>query len=567
MNAGLTSVAIVAVVVATCGIGLWGMRLSRTTSDFMVASRTVSTAWNASAISGEYLSAASFLGVAGLVMTYGVDMLWYPVGFVAGYLVLLLLVAAPLRRSGAYTLADFAETRLGSRSTRRLAGLLVVAIAWLYLLPQLQGAGLTLRTVTGAPQWAGAVIVAGVVVGNVFAGGMRSITLVQAFQYWLKMFAVAVPALVLLAVWRHDGSASLTSPDFPTFRAATVVHIQSSVRLDVTAAQTVVIHGVVDEQRRDGVVLLTPGEHDVDKGSTLDFPAGAAVPHADGVPRTTGAAWATPFGGDQGSHPLYRIYSLIFATFLGTMGLPHVLVRFYTNPDGRAARRTTVVVIGLLGAFYLFPAVFGALGRLYTPQLLLTGQTDAVVLLLPGAAIGGTAGQVFGAVVAAGAFAAFLSTSSGLVVSVAGVVAQDLLGGTVRSFRQGTLLAGAVPLALTFAATQLPVSEVVAMAFAVAASSFCPLLLLGIWWRGLTAAGATAGLVIGGGAAVVAVSLRIGGYAPPGWPSALLAQPAAVTVPLAFATMIAVSLLSRQSRPADVTSVMMRMHAPELSAT
>ncbi|MDX6222862.1 MAG: hypothetical protein QOD91_1916 [Frankiales bacterium] len=566
MNVGLTSAAIVVVVVATCAIGLWGMRLSRTTSDFMVASRTVSTAWNASAISGEYLSAASFLGVAGLVMTYGVDMLWYPVGFVAGYLVLLLLVAAPLRRSGAYTLADFAETRLGSRSTRRLAGLLVVAIAWLYILPQLQGAGLTLRTVTGAPQWAGAVIVTGVVVGNVLGGGMRSITFVQAFQYWLKMFAVAVPALVLLAIWHHDGSASLASTGFPTFREATAVHIQTAVRLDVTARQTVIVHGVVDDRRRDGAVVLNAGEHDVGKGTTLDFPAGAAVPQADGLPRTTGAVWATPFGGDRDNHPLYRIYSLIFATFLGTMGLPHVLVRFYTNPDGRAARRTTVVVIGLLGAFYLFPAIFGALGRLYTPQLLVTGQTDAVVLLLPGAAIGGLAGQVFGAVVAAGAFAAFLSTSSGLVVSVAGVVAQDLLGGTVRSFRQGTLLAGAVPLGLTFAATQLPVSEVVAMAFAVAASSFCPLLLLGIWWRGLTAPGATAGLLVGGGAAVVAVSLRIAGYAPPGWPSALLAQPAAVTVPLAFATMVSVSLLSKQRAPADVTSVMMRMHAPELGA-
>jgi Na+(H+)/acetate symporter ActP len=563
MSAGLTSAAIVAVGVATSGIGLWGMRLSRTTSDFMVASRTVSTAWNASAISGEYLSAASFLGIAGLVMTYGVDMLWYPVGFVAGYLVLLLLVAAPLRRSGAYTLADFAEARLGSRSTRRLAGLLVVAIAWLYLLPQLQGAGLTLRTVTGAPRWAGAVIVTGVVVGNVLAGGMRSITLVQAFQYWLKMFAVALPALVLLAIWRNDGSPSLTSPELPTFRTATAVHLQSAVRLEITAAQSVVVHGVVDGHRRDGDLLLTAGEHDVSEGARLDFPAGAAVPHADGVPRTTGAAWATPFGGDQGSHPLYRIYSLIFATFLGTMGLPHVLVRFYTNPDGRAARRTTVVVIGLLGAFYLFPAVFGALGRLYTPQLLLTGQTDAVVLLLPGAAIGGLGGQLVGAVVAAGAFAAFLSTSSGLIVSVAGVVAQDLLGGTVRSFRQGTLLAGAVPLALTFAATQLPVSEVVAMAFAVAASSFCPLLLLGIWWQGLTAPGAITGLLVGGGAAILAVSLRIGGYAPPGWPSALLAQPAAVTVPLAFVTMVTVSLVTRRSRPADVTHVMVRMHAPE----
>ncbi len=557
------SIAVLSVVVVTCAVGLWGMRLSRTTSDFLVASRTVSTAWNASAISGEYLSAASFLGVAGLVMTYGVDMLWYPVGFVAGYLVLLLLVAAPLRRSGAYTLADFAETRLGSRATRRLAGLLVVAIAWLYLLPQLQGAGLTLRTVTGAPQWAGPVIVTVVVVGNVFAGGMRSITLVQAVQYWVKMFAIAVPALVLLVIWRHDGGSSLTSPDYPTFRQPTTVHVQSAVRVTVPTTQNLFVRGTLDGHVVNGPLELAAGPHDLGTGAELRFPAGAAVPHADRIPRTTGLAWATPFGGDQGSHPLYRIYSLIFATFLGTMGLPHVLVRFYTNPDGRAARRTTVVVIGLLGAFYLFPAVFGALGRLYAPQLLLTGQTDAVVLLLPGAAIGGLAGQLMGAVVAAGAFAAFLSTSSGLVVSVAGVVAQDLLGGTVRSFRQGTLVAGVVPLLLTFVATRLPVSEVVAMAFAVAASSFCPLLLLGIWWRGLTAPGATAGLLVGGGTAVLAVSLRIGGYAPPGWPSALLAQPAALTVPLAFATMIAVSLLSRQSRPADVTSVMMRMHAPE----
>ena len=216
-------------------------------------------------------------------------------------------------------------------------------------------------------------------------------------------------------------------------------------------------------------------------------------------PPYDGSRVGHPVRGRPGGHPLYRTYSLIFATFLGTMGLPHVLVRFYTNPDGRAARRTTLVVIGLLGAFYVFPAVFGALGRLYAPQLLLTGQTDAVVLLLPGSAIGGAAGAVLGAVLAAGAFAAFLSTSSGLVVSVAGVVGHDLLGGTIRSFRQGTLVAGAVPLLLSFFAANLPVSEVVAMAFAVAASSFCPLLLLGIWWRGLTDIGAMAGLVLEAG--------------------------------------------------------------------
>ena len=154
MNAAAGWTAVVVVSVATAVIGAFGLRISRTTSDFYVASRSVGPTLNASAIGGEYLSAASFLGVAGLVLAYGADMLWYPVGFVAGYLVLLMVVAAPLRRSGAYTVPDFAEVRLASKAVRRLASALVVAIGWLYLVPQLQGAGLTLRATTGAPAWA-----------------------------------------------------------------------------------------------------------------------------------------------------------------------------------------------------------------------------------------------------------------------------------------------------------------------------------------------------------------------------------------------------------------------------
>jgi cation/acetate symporter len=174
--------AIVFITLATLGIGAFGYRISRNTSDFLVASRTVSPRLNASAISGEYLSAASFLGVAGLIMVYGVDMLWYPVGFTAGYLAMLLYVAAPLRRSGAYTLPDFAAARLRSAGLRAVATGFVVLIGWLYLVPQLQGAGLTLSTVTGAPAWVGAVVVGVVVTVNVAVGGMRSITFVQAFQ-------------------------------------------------------------------------------------------------------------------------------------------------------------------------------------------------------------------------------------------------------------------------------------------------------------------------------------------------------------------------------------------------
>src|SRR5699024_7879152 len=126
-------------------------------------------------------------------------------GWTAGYLVLLVLGAAPLRRSGAYTLADFAEFRFESTAPRRLASALVVLIGILYLIPQFRGAGITVRTLTGAPTWVGVVIVAIVVLANVLAGGMRSITISQAFQYWLKVTALLIPVAIFLIVWDSDG--------------------------------------------------------------------------------------------------------------------------------------------------------------------------------------------------------------------------------------------------------------------------------------------------------------------------------------------------------------------------
>jgi Na+(H+)/acetate symporter ActP len=541
--------AVILVTLATVVISAYGVRVARTTSDFLVASRSISPSWNAAAIGGEYLSAASFLGIAGLVMKSGVSVLWYPVGFAAGYLALLLFVAAPLRRSGAFTLPDFAEARLESRRLRRLATVFVVLIGWLYLVPQFQGAGLTLSTVTGAPYWTGAVLVAAVVTATVAGGGMRSITFVQAFQYWLKLTAIAFPIAFLLMAWAASGRPHLAPPTVPQFAAATVVRITEPVTIQVIDPVTVTVAGAPQE--------LTRGEHRLTADTA--FPAGATVPHVAGLDPLTGSDWLTP---PHSGHELFGTYSLILATFLGTMGLPHVLVRFYTNPDGRAARRTTLVVLALLGGFYLFPALYGVLGRLYTPQLLMTGHTDAVVLVLPGAAIGGTGGQLLGALVAAGAFAAFLSTASGLLVSVAGVLATDVFGrGSVTSFRRSALVAGLVPLGLALRVTGLDVSQVVGLAFAVAASSFCPLLVLGIWWRRLTAAGAAAGLLAGGGAAVGAVAVAVFGPDLTGWPAVMVGQPAAWTVPLAFAVMVAVSLAT--TGPGNSAAIMLRLHAPE----
>ncbi|MFI7213015.1 cation acetate symporter [Micromonospora maritima] len=542
MSNGYVVPAIVAVTLVTVGIGFYGLRLARTTSDFLVASRAVSPTWNAAAIGGEYLSAASFLGVAGLILKYGVDVLWYPVGFAAGYLALLLFVAAPLRRSGAFTLPDFCEVRLGSRRLRTLATVFVIFIGWLYLVPQLQGAGLTLATLTGAPYAVGALLVAMVVTANVALGGMRAITFVQAFQYWLKLTALAVPAIFLALQWQADARPAVAPPDGPTFRTATTVVVEHRATLTLP----------------DGDV------REVRPGDRLDFAAGDPVPEVSGA-ATAAVDWLLPDTAGDDDRSLFATYSLILATFLGTMGLPHVLVRFYTNPDGAAARRTTLVVLALVGVFYLLPTIYGVLGRIYTPQLLVSGQTDAVVVLLPGAALGdGTIGRLLAALVAAGAFAAFLSTSSGLLTSVAGVISTDVLGrGSVRGFRIATVIAGGVPAVLALNVSGLDVSQVVGLAFAVAASSFCPLLVLGIWWRGLTDLGAAAGVLVGGGAAIGAVLLTVLGPPLSGWPATLTTQPAAWTVPLAFTVMVVVSMASRRRLPRDVGATMLRLHTPE----
>ena len=174
---------------------------------------------------------------------------------------------------------------------------------------------MALRTADRAARWAGGLVVAVVVLLNVLSGGMRSITFVQAFQYWLKLTALFVPVVFLVIVWLGDGGQSPADPS-----------------------------------------LVVDGE--------------------------SGTAWANPVD-FAGGHPLYSTYSLMVATFLGTMGLPHVVVRFYTNPDGQAARQTTVAVLALLGLFYVLPPVYAALGRLYAPDLVGSGRADSVVLELP----------------------------------------------------------------------------------------------------------------------------------------------------------------------------------------
>jgi cation/acetate symporter len=548
--------AMVLVVLATLLIGARGVAAMRSTSDFLVASRRISPTLNAAAVSGEYLSAASFLGVAGLVVKDGIGALWYPVGFTAGYLAMLALVAAPMRRTGALTVPDFAEARLGSRGLRRLSAVVVLVIATLYLVPQFKAAGQVLTVVAGTPYWVGVVVAGAAVSVTLALGGMRAATYVQAFQFGLKLLLFVVPAIwLVLSVGGDTRGAALSPVEFTTFDRATPVEFRLDTELSVTEPTTVVVDGVA----RD----LVPARYAAAAGSTWTFPAGADVPDVDGALPPGGESWSRPLLDPGGAgFPVLATLSVLVATVLGTMGLPHILVRFHTSPDGRGARRTAAITVGLLSAFYLFPAIYGVLGAVLLPELYLSGGTDTVVVALPARVDTGPAGTLFTALLTAGAFAAFLATSLGLLLALSGAVSHDLLpGGTVRRLRVTTLGAAALVVALALPAVHLDVGVLVTSAFGVAASTFCPLLVLGIWWARLTARGAAVGMVVGlvSSAGVTAANLFLG--APGGLAAVLLGQPALWSVPLAFATMVLVSLRGRP--PAWAAAAMLRLHLDE----
>ena len=257
--------------------------------------------------------------------------------------------------------------------------------------------------------------------------------------------------------------------------------------------------------------------------------------------------------------------AIVLATALGVMGLPDIFTRYYAIKDGKQARRTSLIVLVMLSAFYLFPPMLGALGRYYTPDLIGTANMDSVVLALPQAALPGILGDIFGALVAAGAFAAIISTTTGVTFSIASTLSQDLLRrrlSGIAGFRVGVVITIAVPFAFVFFARDFNLAEMIVMSMAVGASTFSPLLILGIWWRGLSTPGAIAGVIVGGTSSTAAVLLALFRT----WPADMqsyIAAPAAWSVPLAFAVTVIVSLMTQDQRPANASVILGRLHTPE----
>ncbi len=647
---------VAAMTAATVLLGLYATRKARTASDFFVAGRSVSVFWNASAISGEYLSAASFMGIAGLLMKNGYDALWYPVCYATGYLFLLLFIAGPLRRFGAYTIPDFAEGRFDSPVFRKVAVTFVLFIGFFYTMPQMKGAGVTMGTILNWPYWAGIVIVGVVITFNVAFGGMKGITFVQAFQYWAKLFAISIPIFVLGSMF--GGYSENLARNSDPYRPEALPSLDQMTTVRVKGADAYPAN-VVSGSDRDIVTLEFPKGALIGRISTsrkpltgeppiasvfiypnaeesLSYsrlrpppPPRLLIPPAGGVPirlepgtrlnvfphgvpmsglsqsrlsvpvrlemleptdmvivgvvpnAPRNGTWTRPFGPFTSKHgyPLLYTYSLIIALICGTAGLPHILVRFYTNPDGRAAKRTTLWVMVMLGSFYVFPPAWGTLGRNLMPQLYANNTTDSVVIRLPTVLASPLWGQVLVGITSAGAFAAFMSTFSGLLVSMSGALAHDIYGKILRpqasagsrlvAFKVAAVLIGAVSMGLGFLVESFDIAMMVGWAFAIAACSYFPLLLLGAWWRGLTVVGAAGGMLAGGllalGAIVTSMLLDKKVIAVEVSPllRSLLEQPAIWGVPLSVATMVVLSKLTPGLVPPDVDLKMLRLHAPE----
>ncbi|MUM76934.1 sodium/solute symporter [Pseudodesulfovibrio sp. F-1] len=427
-------------------------RKQKTSADYYLAGRKVNSFINASAISSDYLSAASFLGVAGVAFLYGFDGIIYALGFFVGYIALLLFLASPLRKFGRYTVPDFVSERFHSKTARVLGVIGVLFVSLFYMAPQMLGAGKVMGLLLGMEYDMAIILITLIITVYVTVGGMKGTTVNQLVQFWIlfgAMFLLAFIPFVLKGYTYTDVVQFLASFKGP----------------------------------------------EPETGKMFD-----------GEAYTAPAFWLTS---------LKDTLSLLLALMFGTAGLPHILVRFYTAPDGKAARRTVIYVLFLIGMFYILSPYVGhvvryiylqgdALGVTQHQMAWLAENGQNLAVPVAGSYFGG---QILLGIVVAGAFAAILSTVAGLIIACAGAIGHDLVVNVfnpnmpevtrVKVARVASVFVGFLGIPLGLWAENMQIAILVGLAFAIAASTFFPVLVMGVWWPRMTKNGACAGLVVG----------------------------------------------------------------------
>jgi cation/acetate symporter len=479
--------AIFGVVLAiTLGITYWAAKRTSTATEFWAAGRSVTGFQNGWAIAGDYMSASSFLGFAGLVFLFGVDAFVGLMAALLAFVPVLLFLAERMRNSGKYTLADVLSFRLRERPARMAAAVGTLAVVSVYLVAQMVGAGALIEALTGV-SFTPAVIAVGVfMLAYVIFGGMLATTWVQIIKACLLMTAGVVLTVFVLAKFGF-------SPAHLFQRAA------------------------ASHEAKDG--FLRPG---------LQFD----------------------------SH--LGMLSFGIAFLLGTAGLPHILMRFFTVPDAKAARGSIGWAVFLIGSFYLMIMVVGVGARAILGQAGEKAAGDGGNLAIPelakalGGGEGSTGGDIFLATISAVALATILAVVAGLVISASGAVAHDLWSNVVRKGHDSereevwvakiaALAIGALAIFVAIAGgSGFNISALVGLAFCIASSANFPALLLALWWPRFNTTGAVVGVLTG-----VISSLVLIGLSPPVWPGADtvtgsplgslgLENPAIFTIPLGF---------------------------------
>jgi cation/acetate symporter len=618
------------------GLSFYLGRKARTSSGYYAAGGQIHWGVNGIAFAGDYLSAASFLGIAGLIATAGFDGFLYSIGYLAGWVVALFVVAEPLKRLGKYTFADAIDAKFDSRGIKLAAAISTLVVSVCYLIPQMVGAGVLVEPLLGIPHAWGVIAVGAIVITIVATAGMASTTWVQFIKGGLLIIfsAILVGAVLVrgistepdqggsvpfyeyqqLTATRSADGLVVSEPGWEVVQEqelkAGLVFVQlagqgstswwkaheaeDAVILDETQWVETVdgvkwINGAPasddNKLRQVGNLQRVNGEAPVNTGSILNpLEFLATMTADDSIVRLWKSATVTAEAGDKVTvyywtdvsgekvmrpglkfkvegTPLERLdfLSLMLALFLGTAALPHILIRYYTVPNPAAARKSTIVAIAAIGAFYVL-TLFMGLGAMINAVVNPADSNMSAPLLAK------SFGEILFAIISAIAFATILGTVSGLIVAASGAIAHDLMDRymrvkmddrqKVRAGKAAAFVVGGVAILLGILFQGVNVTFLVGLAFAVAASANLPAIVLLLFWKGTTAKGIVASIFVGivSSLALIAISpelFTLYGLDPLDAPFPLN-NPGIISIPLSFMTLIVVSLLTKKRVPATV---------------
>jgi cation/acetate symporter len=558
-------------VAVTLGLSFYLGRKARTASGYYAAGGGVPWFVNGVAFAGDYLSAASFLGICGMIAFYGYDGFLYSIGYLAGWVVALFVIAEPLKRLGRYTFADALDKKFNSRGIKLVAAVSTLAVSVFYLIPQMVGAGVLIKPLLGFPHWAGVVTVGAVVILIVATAGMASTTYVQFLKgSLLLLFTGGLTILILQRGLKADPSPEASAPQTVTVTADGqrlvngLPHGQGEGEADLRPVGHVSkLPGGVSETGPLGPVefLSTVRESEIVLWTRKTTDEGGNTVTTFSPKPTSGADVLRPgnspdFAGLQKESLPAKLnfLSLMLALFCGTASLPHILIRYYTVKDAAAARKSTVVGIAAIGAFYVLTLYMG-LGAMTG------GAIDVSNSNMAGPLLARTFGPLPFALISAVAFTTILGTVSGLIVAACGAVVHDVLAGTLKlkmtetaKVRIGRLAAvgvGVVAVCLGIVFERMNVNYLVGWAFSVAASANLPALIMLLFWKRTTKQGIIASVFAGMVSSLAWILLsgdtfrNVYGIAAERSPVPF-SQPGLVTIPLSFGVLVVVSLLTRR---------------------